>query len=47
MKRYAIILAMLLVVCPALERLLRGLKPVSGPYYRWEDVKANIAGYLR
>ena len=29
------------------ERLLRGLKPVTGPYYRWEDVKANIAGYLR
>ena len=29
------------------ERLLRGLKPVSGPYYRWDDVKANIAGYLR
>ena len=29
------------------ERLLRGLKPFTGPYYRWEDVKANIAGYLR
>lgn len=29
------------------ERLLRGLKPVTGPYYRWEDVKANIEGYLR
>ena len=29
------------------ERLLRGLKPVTGPYYRWDDVKANIAGYLR
>ena len=29
------------------ERLLRGLKPVSGPYYRWDDVKANLEGYLR
>ena len=29
------------------ERLLRNLEPVTGPYYRWEDVKANIAGYLR
>ncbi|MBP5488934.1 MAG: hypothetical protein J6X77_05145 [Bacteroidales bacterium] len=29
------------------ERLLRGLEPVSGPYYRWEDVKANIEGYKR
>ena len=29
------------------ERLLRGLEPVTGPYYRWEDVKANIEGYKR
>lgn len=29
------------------ETLLRGLKPVEGPYYRWDTVKANIKGYLR
>ena len=29
------------------ERLLRGLEPVSGPYYRWEDVKANLEGFRR
>ncbi len=29
------------------ERLLRGLEPVQGPYYRWSDVKANLEGYLR
>ena len=29
------------------ERLLRGLEPLQGPYYRWEDVKANLEGYLR
>ena len=29
------------------ERLLRGLEPVSGPYYRWEEVKANLEGYKR
>ena len=29
------------------ECLLRGLEPVSGPYYRWETVKENIKGYLR
>ena len=29
------------------ERLLRGLKPVQGPYYDWETVKANIEGYKR
>lgn len=29
------------------ECLLRGLEPVSGPYYDWNTVKANIAGYLR
>ena len=29
------------------ERLLRGLEPVTGPYYRWEDVKANLEGYKR
>ena len=29
------------------ESRLRGLKPYSGPYYRWEDFKADPAGYLR
>ena len=29
------------------ETLLRGLEPVSGPYYRWETVKNNTEGYLR
>lgn len=29
------------------ETLLRKLKPWYGPYYKWEDVKSNIAGYLR
>lgn len=29
------------------EVLLRKLTPVSGPYYRWSDVKANLEGYLR
>ena len=29
------------------ERLLRGLKPVEGPYYDWETVKANLEGYKR
>lgn len=29
------------------ECLLRGLAPVAGPYYRWEDVRTNIKGYLR
>lgn len=29
------------------EALLRNLEPVSGPYYDWETVKANIKGYLR
>ncbi|MBR6457118.1 MAG: hypothetical protein IKS71_00840 [Bacteroidales bacterium] len=29
------------------ERLLRGLEPVTGPYYRWEDVKSNLEGYKR
>lgn len=29
------------------ERLLRGLKPFEGPYYKWETVKANIEGYKR
>ena len=29
------------------ETLLRGLDPVQGPYYRWNDVKANVKGYLR
>ena len=29
------------------ERLLRGLEPYQGPYYRWETVKANLKGYLR
>jgi len=26
---------------------LRGLEPVSGPYYDWETVRADIAGYKR
>ena len=29
------------------ETLLRGLAPVSGPYYRWNTVKANLKGYLQ
>ena len=29
------------------ERLLRGLEPLTGPYYRWEDVKANLEGFRR
>ena len=29
------------------ETLLRGLTPVQGPYYRWNDVRENIRGYLR
>ena len=29
------------------ERLLRGLEPYSGPYYKWETVKANLEGYKR
>ena len=29
------------------EARLRGLKPYQGPYYRWEDFKADPAGYLR
>ncbi|MBQ3882799.1 MAG: histidine-type phosphatase, partial [Bacteroidales bacterium] len=29
------------------ETLLRGLKPETGPYYKWETVKNNTEGYLR
>ena len=29
------------------ERALRNLESVSGPYYDWETVKANIQGYRR
>ena len=29
------------------ECKLRGLEPVSGPYYSWNTVKANLKGYLR
>ena len=29
------------------ERLLRGLEPYQGPYYKWETVKANLEGYKR
>lgn len=29
------------------ECTLRGLEPVQGPYYSWDIVKANIAGYKR
>ena len=29
------------------ERRLRGLEPVTGPYYDWETVKANLEGYKR
>ena len=29
------------------ERKLRGLEPVTGPYYDWETVKANLEGYKR
>lgn len=34
-------------LCQEQECRLRGLEPVSGPYYRWSDVKADIKGYLR
>ena len=29
------------------EVKLRGLEPVTGPYYRWETVKANLEGWKR
>ena len=29
------------------EKLLRGLEPFQGPYYKWETVKANLEGYKR
>ena len=29
------------------EKLLRGLEPYYGPYYKWETVKANLEGYKR
>jgi hypothetical protein len=29
------------------EKLLRGLEPFYGPYYKWETVKANLEGYKR
>ena len=29
------------------ERMLRGLESVSGPYYDWETVRANIQGFRR
>jgi len=29
------------------EVLLRGLEPVTGPYYSWETFKQNTKGYLR
>ncbi len=29
------------------EKLLRGLEPDYGPYYKWERVKANLEGYKR
>ena len=29
------------------ERLLHGLEPFQGPYYKWETVKANLEGYKR
>ncbi len=29
------------------ETRLRKLEPVSGPYYKWSDVRENIKGYLR
>ena len=29
------------------EKLLRGLQPFQGPYYKWETVKANLEGYKR
>ncbi|MBO6169409.1 MAG: hypothetical protein J6O51_05495 [Bacteroidales bacterium] len=29
------------------ERMLRNLESVTGPYYDWETVKANIRGYKR
>ncbi len=29
------------------EKLLRGLEPYQGPYYKWETVKANLEGYKR
>lgn len=28
------------------ERLLNGVDPVSGPYYRWKDVRRHLAGRL-
>lgn len=28
------------------ERLLNDVKPVSGPYYRWKDVRRHLAGRL-
>ena len=28
------------------ERLLNGVEPVSGPYYRWKDVRRHLAGRL-
>jgi len=29
------------------EKLLRGLEPFQGPYYKWETVKANLEGWKR
>ena len=29
------------------ETLIRGLAPVTGPYFKWETVKNNTEGYLR
>lgn len=29
------------------ETLLRGMEPECGPYYSWDKVKSDIAGYLR
>ena len=29
------------------EKLLRGLEPDFGPYYKWDRVKANLEGYKR
>lgn len=28
------------------ERLLNGVDPVSGPYYRWKDVRRHLSGRL-
>jgi len=28
------------------ERLLNGVEPVSGPYYRWKDVRRHLSGRL-